>query len=184
MRKTVITFGLISGALSSLMMLVTVLFMDRIGLDRGVIVGYTAIVLSFLLVFFGIRSYRENVSGGVLTFGRGFTVGLLITLVSCIFYVATWQLIYFKLSPGFMEKYSAYAIEKARTSGASERELQETARQMEMFKVMYDKPLFNAAVTLLEPFPIGLAVTLISAAVLRKREGGRLMKSPRGASAA
>jgi hypothetical protein len=36
---------------------------------------------------------------------------------------------------------------------------------------MYDKPLFNAAVTLLEPFPIGLAVTLISAAVLRKREG-------------
>lgn len=170
MRKTVVTFGLISGVMASLMMLLTVPFMDRIGFDRGVIIGYTAIVLAFLLVFFGIRSYRENVSGGVLTFGRGFTVGLLITLVSCLFYVATWQLIYFKLSPGFMEKYSAYAIEQARTSGASETELQEKARQMQAFRVMYDKPLFNAAITLLEPFPIGLAVTLISAAVLRKRE--------------
>jgi hypothetical protein len=41
---------------------------------------------------------------------------------------------------------------------------------MESFKKLYDKPLFNAAVTFLEPFPIGLVVTLVSAAVLRKRD--------------
>jgi hypothetical protein len=76
------------------------------GICGGLLIAALAIVLSFLLVFFGIRSYRENVSGGVLTFGRGFTVGLLITLMSCVFYVAAWQLIYFKLSPGFMEKYA------------------------------------------------------------------------------
>ena len=151
-------------------MLLTVPFLDRIGFEYGQLFGYTAIVLSFLLVFFGVRSYRENVGGGVMTFGRGFTVGLLITLMSCAGYVLTWQVIYFKLSPGFMDKYQAYAIERARASGASERKLQETARQMESFKKLYDKPLFNAAVTFLEPFPIGLVVTLISAAVLRKRE--------------
>src|SRR5688572_10702416 len=130
MKKIVVTFGLISGVMSSLMMLLTVPFMDRIGFDRGVFFGYTAIVLSFLLVFFGIRSYRENVAGGTLTFGRGFQVGILITLISCAFYVATWQLIYFKLAPGFFEKYQAYAIEQARASGASEPEIQATARQM------------------------------------------------------
>jgi uncharacterized protein DUF4199 len=169
MKKTVVTFGLISGVMSSLMMLLTVPFMDRIGFDRGVIFGYTAIVLSFLLVFFGIRSYRENVAGGTLTFGRGFQVGILITLISCAFYVATWQLIYFKLAPGFFEKYQAYAIEKARTSGASEQELQATARQMQQFKAWYDNPFLNAAVTFVEPFPVGLGVTLISAAVLRRK---------------
>jgi len=47
MKKTVLTFGLISGALSSLMMVATVPFADRIGFDKGAIVGYTAIVLSF-----------------------------------------------------------------------------------------------------------------------------------------
>src|SRR4026207_1657041 len=124
MKKTVVTFGLISGGVSSLMMLLTMPFLDRIGFEHGEVIGYTMIVLSFLLVFFGVRSYRENVGGGVLTFGRGFTVGLLITLVSCVFYVATWQVIYFKLSPGFMDKWTAYAVERARASGASEAEVQ------------------------------------------------------------
>ena len=128
MKKTVVTFGLISGGISSMMMLLTLPFMDRIGFDRGEILGYTTIVLSFLLVFFGVRSYRENVGGGVLTVGRGFTVGLLITLVSCACYVATWQVIYFKLAPGFMDKFAAYSIERARQSGASEADVQKTAR--------------------------------------------------------
>jgi len=59
MKKTVLTFGLISGAIMSLMMLGTLPFIDKIGFDKGEIVGYTGIVLSFLLVFFGIRSYRK-----------------------------------------------------------------------------------------------------------------------------
>jgi hypothetical protein len=170
MRTIVITFGLISGAVSSAMMLLTIPFMDRIGFDRAEVIGYTTIVLSFLLVFFGIRSYRENVSRGTLTYGRGVVVGLLITLVSCACYIATWQVIYFKIDPGFMDKYAAYATEKARAAGATEESIQATTRQMQQFKQMYDKPLLNAAITLIEPLPIGLAVTLISAAILRKRE--------------
>ena len=180
MKKTVLTFGLISAVVTSVMMLLTVPFMDRIGFEHGQVIGYTAIVLSFLLVFFGVRSYRENVAGGVITFGRAFTVGLLITLMSCAGYVMTWQLVYFKLAPGFMDKYQAYAVERARASGASESEVQETARQMESFKKLYDNPLFNAAVTFLEPFPVGLVVTLISAAVLRKREPAAAVKSRSG----
>jgi hypothetical protein len=34
---------------------------------------------------------------------------------------------------------------------------------------MYDKPLMNVALTFTEPFPIGLLVSVISAAVLRKQ---------------
>ena len=169
MKKTVVTFGLLSAGMSSLMMLLTVPFLDTIGFDYGEIFGYTAILLSFLLVFFGIRSYRENVGGGSVSFGRAFTVGLLITLISCAGYVVTWEFVYFKLAPGFADKYSAYAIDRVRASGGSTEKIAETARQMKMFKEMYDKPLMNAAITFVEPFPIGLGVTLISAAVLRKR---------------
>ncbi len=168
MKKTVLTFGFISGALSGAMMLATVPFIDRIGFDKGAIVGYTAIVLSFLLVFFGVRSYREN-NGGKMTFGRGFAVGLLITLISCVCYVVTWEFVYFTLMPDFVDKYTAYAIEHARASGASQAAIDATARQMEGFRKMYDNPLMNAAITFTEPFPIGLLVTLVSAAVLRKK---------------
>ena len=75
MKKTVLIFGLISGAISAAMMLITIRFVDKIGFEKGEILGYTTIVLSALLVFFGVRSYRENIAGGRLTFARGFVAG-------------------------------------------------------------------------------------------------------------
>jgi hypothetical protein len=94
MKKTVLTFGLISGVATTGMMLATLPFVDAIGFDKGELVGYTALVLSFLLVFFGIRSYRQHDGAGRITFGRAFGVGILITLITCAFYVATWEVIY------------------------------------------------------------------------------------------
>ena len=169
MKKTVLTFGLISGAVSSLMMIGTLPFIDSLGFDRGAIVGYTAIVLSFLLVFFGVRSYRENVGGGRITFARGFAVGILITLVSCAFYVATWEVIYFKFMPEFGDKWAGYMVSQAKAAGATQAAIDAKVKEAQDFKVMYDKPLVNAAMTFTEPFPIGLLVTAISAAALRKK---------------
>ena len=54
MKKVVLTFGVLSGLVSSAMMAGTVPFMDRIGFDKGAIVGYTAMVISFLFVYFEI----------------------------------------------------------------------------------------------------------------------------------
>jgi hypothetical protein len=169
MKKTVLTFGIISGAVSALMMLSTIPFMHKIGFDRGLIVGYTAIVLSFLLVFFGIRSYRENVGGGKITFGRAFAVGILITLISCVFYVITWEIVYFNFIPDFADKYTAYMVEKVKASGGNQQAINATIEQMKELKRMLDNPLKNAAMTFLEPFPIGLIITLISSAILRKK---------------
>ena len=169
MKKTVLTFGLIGGAIMAAMMFATLPFVDRIGFDKGVIIGYTTMILAFMLVFFGIRSYRENVSDGHITFGRAFAVGILITLVICVCYVVAWEIIYFKFMPDFVDKYSSYVIEKARASGASQQVIDAQLQQMKSFKAMYDNPFINAAITFTEPFPVGLIITLISAAILRKK---------------
>jgi hypothetical protein len=169
MKKTILTFGLISGAVSAIMMVVTMLFSDRIGIDRGYVVGYTAIVLSFLLVFFGIRSYRDNEGNGQITFSRAFTVGICITLISCVFYVITWEVLYYNFMPDFLDKWGAHAIEKAKAAGASAAAIQLKVEEFKKYKVLYANPLTNAAVTFIEPFPIGLLITLISAAVLKRK---------------
>jgi len=169
MKKTVLTFGLISGVVSSLLMLLTVPFMHRIGYDKGLIVGYTGMLLSFLLVFFGIRSYRENVGGGEITFGRAFTVGILITLISCAFYVLTWELVYFKLMPNFWQDLTTYSISQLKASGATQQVIEAKAQEMAAFQKSYNNPLINVAYTFIEPFPVGLIVTVVSAAILRKR---------------
>jgi hypothetical protein len=169
MKKTILIFGLISGVISSLMMIATVPFMDRLGFDHGYILGYTTIVLSLMLTFFGVRSYRDNVENGHISFGRAFLVGLAITVISCVFYVITWQLIYYNFMPDFMDKYGAHVLQNMQSSGATAAAIHEKSEELNKLKVMYKNPLFNAAMTFIEPFPVGLVITLLSAAVLRKK---------------
>lgn len=169
MKRIVLIFGLISGALMAVFMFATMPFLDKIGFDRGYIVGYTGMVLAFMLIFFGIRSYRENVGGGAITFGRAFAVGILIAVISSICYVIAWQILYHTLMPDFFEKFSAHVIEKTRASGASAQAIQAKVQEMEQAKRLYSNPVLHVAFTFLEPFPVGLIITVISAAILRKK---------------
>jgi preprotein translocase subunit SecF len=168
MKKTILTFGLISGAISSLMMAVTIPFADRIG--HSLLLGYTTIVLSMLLVYFGVRAYRDDIAKGQITFTRAFLVGLAICVISCVCYVATWEIIYFNFMPDFADKYAAQVIHKAQAAGASTAVIQAKVLEMQRFKQMYANPVFNVAMTFIEPFPVGLFVSLLSAAILRKKK--------------
>lgn len=178
MKKTVVVFGLISGAISSLMMVATVPIARNLGIDKGVVVGYTTIVLSFLLVFFGIRSYRDNVGNGEITFLKAFAVGICITVISCICYVVTWEVLYYKFLPDFWDHYGAHLVEKLKAKGASPEAVQAKIQEVARYKKLYENPLYNAAMTFIEPFPIGLVITVISAAALRRKPRPQTVASP------
>lgn len=170
MKKIVLTFGLIGGLVSAALMFATMPFIDKIGFDKGHYVGYTGIVASFLLVFFGVRSYRENIGNGSISFGRAFSVGILITLITCFFYALSWQILSYTLMSDFMEKYGNYVREQAITSGASPQDLQLQQQQFEAFKKLYANPFLRFLITfVVEPLPVGLLVTLVSALILRKK---------------
>jgi hypothetical protein len=175
MRKIVLTFGLIAGGIMAAMMVITVPFTDQ--LEHGstaLVVGYASMVLAFLMVFFGIRTYRDNVGGGTVKFGRALAVGVLITLIATACYVATWEVIYYNFMPDFMDKYAAKQVENVKKSGASEAKIAETEKAMAQLAVAYKNPLVNIAYTSIEPLPVGLLFALISAGVLsrRKRQPG------------
>ena len=175
MKKIVLTFGLIAGAILSAMMLITLPFHDAIGFERSLIVGYTSMVLAFLLIFFGVRSYRDNVTGGKVSFGRAFVVGSLIAVVGSLCYVATWEVVYFTFHPDYLEKYQAHVLEKERADGKSDAAILEKKAELDEFAKMYKNPAINVAYTLAEPMPVGLVIALVSAGVLsrkRRRESG------------
>jgi hypothetical protein len=168
-KKIVLTFGCLSGAVAAAMMFATVPFLDSIGFDRGAIVGYTAIVLSFLFVFFGVRAYRERLGTAPLTFADAFSVGILITLISCVFYVVAWEILYSNFIPDFVDTYSGHVIETLRASGATDAAIIAKSKELADFKANYDNLFIRLAFTFIEPFPVGLLMTLISAATLRRR---------------
>ena len=170
MKKTVLTFGIISGVIVAVLMGVNTIFADRIGFDRAIFAGYAVMLVAFLLVFFGIKSYRDNIGGGEISFGRAFTVGILITLITCVFYVAIWEVMYYTVLHDFPEKYGNYLIEKSRASGATPEQIAQQLEQVKEMKALLDNPLLGPAVIFIsEPLPVGLVMTLISAAILRKR---------------
>jgi hypothetical protein len=172
MKKTVLTFGLISGVILSAMMLATFPFHDQIGYETAMVIGYTTMILSFLFVFFGVRSYRDNVGGGVVSFGRAFKVGALIALIASACYVATWEVLFYTVYPDYIEKYQAQQIEKVRASGAPQAEIDKKLASDAKFAKLYKNPVVSSAITFVEPLPVGLVVALVSAGILRRRRRG------------
>src|ERR1700748_3234025 len=169
MKKTVLTFGLISGIIISLLMGGSLLIADKIGSGHSMALGYTIMVASFLLVYFGIRSYRDNQLGGKITFGPPFTCGILITLITTVFYVVSWEIIFFNFIPHFMDGYFAAQIHRVEAAGLDAATTAAKVAAIRHSQEMYQNPLVNAAYTFIEPLPVGLIITLISAAVLRRK---------------
>jgi hypothetical protein len=169
MKKVVLTFGLIAGAVLSGMMLLTIPFQDRIGTEHSLLIGYATMVVAFVTIYFGIRSYRDNVAGGVVKFGRALAMGLMITAIATVCYVTTWEIYFFNFAPDFGDKYAAYAIDQARKSGASPEKIAATTKEMEQFKVSYKNPLINIAYTSIEPLPVGVFFSLVAAGVLSRK---------------
>ena len=93
----------------------------------------------------------------------------LIVAVASVCYVATWQVVFHRFVPDFPERYTEHVLEKERASGASEAALEEKRAEMAEFAALYRKPLFNIAMTFLEPLPVGLVISLVSAGVLSRR---------------
>ena len=169
MKKTVLTYGLIAGAIISLLMDTSLLLADKIGSGHSMMIGYTIMVASFLLVYFGIRSYRDNTLGGQITFGRAFICGLLITLITTVCYVATWEVLYFNFIPHFMDGYFAAQIHKIQASGQTPDKIAAQVAAIQQYQKSYQNPFINMAYTFIEPLPVGLIMTLVSAAMLRRK---------------
>jgi hypothetical protein len=170
MKKTVLTFGLIAGVIISVLMDGSLLLANKIGSGHNsMLLGYTMMVASFMLIYFGVRSYRDNNLAGQISFGRAFTCGLLITLITSVFYVVTWEIIYFNFIPHFMDSYWAAQIHRVQARGLDPATTAAKIAEIQHSQQAYQNPLINMAYTFIEPLPVGLIITLISAAMLRRK---------------
>jgi hypothetical protein len=169
MKKIVLTFGFISGVTISVLVVGSLLLAGKIGPSHSMALGYTIMVASFLLIYFGIRSYRDNTLDGQISFGRAFACGILITLITTVCYVATWEVLYFNFMPHFMDSYFAAQIHRVQSSGLDPATTATRVAAIQHSQQLYQNPLVNMAYTFMEPLPVGLIITFISAAVLRRR---------------
>jgi uncharacterized protein DUF4199 len=170
MKKAVLKYGLISGGISALLMMCTMPFIDKIGFDNGYLIGYSAIILSLLAIYFGMAYYRDKVGGGQIKYGRALAIGLLITTISSICYVIAWSFVYHFIFPDFMDKYGAYMIETMKKKNLPTDEIAKQTEGLKQMKELYKNPVMFVLFTFIEPFPVGVGISIISAFIVRMKK--------------
>jgi Protein of unknown function (DUF4199) len=174
MRKVTLTFGLLAGAIISVFMVIGIALWEKTGkITANELIGYATMVIALAMIFFGIKSYRDNYQSGVIRFWKGFQVGMLIALIASLMYAITWETFIHVRPAGyqaFIDYYVECQINKKKEKGASAAEIDQEVKKMDDFKRLYGNPAIRFGMTLMEILPVGIIITLISAAVLRKKE--------------
>jgi hypothetical protein len=124
-------------------------------------------VLALSLIFFGVKRLRDRELGGVIRFMPALLAGLGISAVAGVIYVIGWEITLAMTDFAFIDSYSAAAIESARAKGASAADIEALIVQMGEFRQQYANPFFRMPLTFIEIFPVGVLISLISAALLR-----------------
>lgn len=173
MKKNILVYGLIAGAIVSTLMLASVNYFSycegNVDYSTSMVIGYASMLLAFSLVYVGIRNYRNKYNGGVISFGKAFKIGILIALIASTVYVVAWLIAYYFFIPDFMDKYSSHMLAELKAGGASQAEIDAETKEMANFARMYQNPFFNAMMTYAEILPVGLVVTLISSLILKRK---------------
>ena len=174
MKTVVLRYGLLSGLALAVMLALTVPFEHHTSAKLGMAVGYTIMVLSFLIAFVGVKHYRDVDCRGSISFGRAFGAGVLMMLISCACYVAMWEVLVATVERNFASEYAAGMVKRAQHSGLQGAALEARMEEIRKFEVTYANPLYRMGMTLLEPLPVGIVMALVTAGVLRRKPDGEV----------
>ncbi|RYZ20106.1 MAG: DUF4199 domain-containing protein [Chitinophagaceae bacterium] len=161
MQKTALRYGLYSTIVLVVLSAIPFFFFDAAkDYDKMEVAGYLTMVLSMVFVFFGLRHYRDSVNGGVLSFGKGLKLGLLIVLLPAVGF-GLFDVLYTRvLNPSwhadYMAQYSA-ALKPAERAAFEQ--------QMALFSNPVFEFLLMAATVLI----IGIIATIISTLALMRK---------------
>jgi hypothetical protein len=139
--------------------------------QHSMVVGYLTMIVGLTAVYLGIKSYRDKVQGGVIKFLPALLVGLGISAVAGVIYVIAWEISLATMDVDFAASYSKGMIDAARARGATGAQLEEVIASAAAFVATYRNPFLRMGITFLEIFPVGILVSLISAALLRRTPG-------------
>lgn len=167
--KKILTHGLLAGVIVGVPLFVITVLADKQAPPPswGIVVGYLIMLIALSVVFVAVKRHRDNELGGVIRFWPAFGLGLGISVVAGIVYVLAWEAALAVTKWDFAGGYAELLIEQEKAKGVSAEALAKFSAEMQQFRADYAKPLYRLTITFSEIFPVGLLVSLVSAALLR-----------------
>jgi hypothetical protein len=167
MTRIILIFGIAAGLIVAVPMDLMVANSEHGSAAQSYFAGYLVMVLALSLIFFGVKRLRDRELGGVIRFVPALLAGLGISAVAGVIYVIGWEITLAVTDFAFIDSYSSAAVEAARAKGASAADIAAIVAQMDEFRRQYANPFFRLPMTFIEIFPVGVLISLISAALLR-----------------
>ena len=168
MLRLIVRYGVIAGLVVGVPMFSLTVFGRNEGLEKyGYLIGYTTMLIALSAIFIAIKKHRDTALGGVIGFWPALGIGLAISFVAGIFYVASWELAVSVAHLDFASSYAQSMVDAAKAKGLTGDALAKAVAEAEQFKVNYANPLYRLPMTFIEIFPVGVLVSLISAGLLR-----------------
>lgn len=170
MKRIILTYGAINALIMACMFTIAYIFREQIGFANSMIVGYVNIVLGSSMIYFAIASYKKN-NGGEISFGKAFKIGLILALIASAVYALIWVIMVNTLMTNFCDEYHKYMLDELHKAGASAAKIADAEKEMQDMTVLMKNPVALFLVgMLMECLPVGLLISLISAAILRTKK--------------
>ena len=167
MSRIILIFGTAAGVIVAVPMCLLVANSEPGSAATSHSTGYLIMLLALSLIFFGVKRLRDRELGGAIRFVPALLAGLGISAVASVIYVIGWEITLAVTDFAFIDSYGNAAVEAARAKRASAADIESVTAQMAEFRRQYANPLFRLPVTFIEIFPVGVLISLISAALLR-----------------
>jgi hypothetical protein len=168
--RKILIYGTIAGLLVGIPLSIITLTMNGDhSLRYGMEIGYTIMLVALSAVFAGIKRHRDTDLGGIIKFWPALALGLGISFVAGVLYVVSWESAVGIAHIDFATGYSNAMIAQQKAKGVSGPALAAFVAQMNEFKANYANPLYRIPMTFIEIFPVGVLVSVVSAALLCNR---------------
>lgn len=169
MLKKILSYGAIAGLIAGGVLSAIVLTPGEHGAPGAwaMLVGYLTMLVGLSLVFVAIKRHRDETLGGAIRFWPAFALGLGVSFVASVIYALAWETALAVSGMDFAGSYAHAVIEQQKAKGVSGEALAKLVADMEAFKANYANPAYRLPMTFTEIFPVGVIVSLVSAALLR-----------------
>ncbi|HNP36212.1 MAG TPA: DUF4199 domain-containing protein [Woeseiaceae bacterium] len=165
MQRIILIYGVLAG--------LVVISCMTLGIELGrsqAWLGFLVMFIAFGSIYIAIKHHRDDELGGLISFSRALLIGLGISAIAGLVYVVVWEVYLAATDFGFVDDYVDAMVAGKEAAGASDSELAQIARDGDRFRAQYANPFFRLPMTFVEIFPVGLLVSIVSAALLGNRK--------------
>ncbi len=159
--KETLNYGIILGLISVGLSVLTYMF----DLTFKTWLMWPMMIITILVLFFLLRSYRDHYNNGYISYGRSVGAGVIINLYAAIIAAIFVYVLYAFIDPGLVDKSLAVAEERLVGRGVPDAAIEQA---MEVQAKMM-RPWFTAMMSVINGVFMGLILSLIVSLFVMKK---------------